>query len=234
MSQQTPPFELQQEGQSAILKLLPELNNVQWGDIDAIGTQVLNSISTVNHPHVIVDLSPLNYMGSAMVALIVRVWKATQAKQGKIAVVCPHEGVKEVLKLASLDKVWAITENQDQARSILGIRGGSSSSSSSSGGSGINAGWIVAGILLIACIGMGIVTFFPDLLGKKGNNEAPAPADTSSAESPTKPVEAKPDEMTSPPTLETPPTESGTSETLPPPANSGPTTSDDPNPFGGN
>ena len=96
MTESDAPFELIQEGNATILVLLPELNNVQWGDIDAIGTEVLNSISEQNHPNIVVDLTPLNYMGSAMVALVVRVWKAAQAKNGKISVACSHEGVKEV------------------------------------------------------------------------------------------------------------------------------------------
>jgi len=114
------PFRFTQEENVSILVLKQELNNVQWGEIDSIGTQVLNSLAERAHPNVIVDLSQLNYMGSAMVALIVRVWKATMARKGKLAVVCPHEGVREVLKLASLDKHWAITDTQAEARTAVG------------------------------------------------------------------------------------------------------------------
>lgn len=114
------PFRFTQEEHVSILVLHQELNNVQWGEIDSIGTQVLNALADRAHPNVIVDLSQLNYMGSAMVALIVRVWKATMARKGKLAVVCPHEGVREVLKLASLDKHWAITDTQAEARKAVG------------------------------------------------------------------------------------------------------------------
>lgn len=114
------PFRFTQEENVSILVLQQELNNVQWGEIDSIGTQVLNALADRTHPNVIVDLSQLNYMGSAMVALIVRVWKATMARKGKLAVVCPHDGVREVLKLASLDKHWAITNTQAEARKAVG------------------------------------------------------------------------------------------------------------------
>ncbi len=181
MAQIDSSFELLQDGNVSVLVLLPELNNVQWGDIDAIGTEVLNSMSTQKKPYIIVDLSPLSYMGSAMVALIVRVWKAAQAKDGKISVVCSHDGVKEVLKLASLDKVWSIVKTREEARSALGLKGTSNLTSSSKADAASNAGWIVAGFLMVACIGLAVVAFNPGMLGNAVvDPQIPLPAATSS------------------------------------------------------
>lgn len=173
------PFRFTPEGNTSVLQLLPELNNVQWGEIDAIGTSVLSSMESQSHPHIIVDLSPLNYMGSAMVALIVRVWKAAQAKKGKICVVCPHPGVKEVLKLAALDKVWSIVDNMNDARSNFGLgrNSGSLNAGSSSKGAGI---WIIGVILLVACGALVAFAVNPGWLGLK--NEKPASADQASSE----------------------------------------------------
>lgn len=160
------PFRFTQEGNLSILTLLPELNNVQWGEIDAIGTQVLSSLESQAHPLLIVDLSPLSYMGSAMVALIMRAWKATQPKKGKICVVCPHAGVREVLRLAALDKVWEIVDDMDEARALVGA----SRSAGTSGGSGSTSGaglWIIGLILLIACGTLVVFAVKPELLGMK-------------------------------------------------------------------
>ncbi len=121
------PFQFLQEGNVSILELHPDLNKVQWGEIDAIGNQVLTSMEARQQPNVIVDLSHLNYMGSAMVALIVRVWKATTAKKGKMTVVCPHPGVQEVIHLASLDKHWAMVQTVEEARGSLGLSKGKAS-----------------------------------------------------------------------------------------------------------
>ncbi len=178
------PFRFTQEGNLSILTLLPELNNVQWGEIDAIGTQVLSSLESQAHPLLIVDLSPLSYMGSAMVALIVRAWKATQPKKGKICVICPHAGVKEVLKLAALDKVWDIVDDMDEARALVGA----SRSSGSSGGSGSSSGvglWIIGLILLIACGALVAFAVKPELLGMK-SEKGKAPATQTKTEPETK------------------------------------------------
>jgi len=165
VTQSEQSFELRQEGNVSILRLLPQLNNVQWGDIDSIGTEVLNAMATQKNPQVIIDLSQLSYMGSAMVALIVRVWKAAQAKGGKISVVCPNEGVREVLKLASLDRVWPIVNTQEEARQALGLKGSAMPTGATTTRAASNAGWIVAAILLLICIGLAAFAFNPELFG---------------------------------------------------------------------
>jgi len=159
------PFRFIQEENVSILILQPELNKVQWGEIDSIGTHVLNALASQPHPNVIVDLSELNYMGSAMVALIVRVWKATLAKKGKLSVVCPHAGVKEVLKLASLDKHWAITETQDEARKAVGAGRSSLRSGTSSGEASPLPK--VGGAIAVVVIGLVVMLYLinPALLG---------------------------------------------------------------------
>ncbi|MCG6156670.1 STAS domain-containing protein [Rubinisphaera margarita] len=165
MTQAEQSFELTQEGNVSILRLLPQLNNVQWGDIDSIGTEVLNAMATQKNPQVIIDLSQLSYMGSAMVALIVRVWKAAQARGGKISVVCPNDGVREVLKLASLDRVWPIVNTTEEARQALGLKGSAMPNSTGTTKSSGSAGWIVAGILLLICIGLAVFAFNPGIFG---------------------------------------------------------------------
>ena len=64
----------------------------------------------------------MNYMGSAIVALIVRVWKVVQAKGGKMVVLCPNPAVLEVIQLAGLDKVWTIASEPEAASKKLGLR----------------------------------------------------------------------------------------------------------------
>ncbi|MBL4885273.1 MAG: STAS domain-containing protein [Planctomycetaceae bacterium] len=163
------PFRFSAEGKISILELLPELNKVQWGEIEAIGTEVLGSLESQSQPLLIVDLTPLSYMGSAMVALIVRVWKMTKTKNGQICVICPHASVFEVLKLAALDKVWNIVDDMDEARAMVGA----GRSSGSSGGS--SAGVVVIGlILLIACGALVAFAVKPSLLGLENGKQAPA------------------------------------------------------------
>jgi anti-anti-sigma factor len=108
-------------GGCSIISLLPELNDKQWANIEEVGTQLVERLNNTESPRLILDLTPLNYMGSAMVALIVRLYKAVNGRNGQMVVVNTHEQVFEVLKLAGLTKLWTIVESRDNAYSALGI-----------------------------------------------------------------------------------------------------------------
>jgi anti-anti-sigma factor len=127
--------------------LLPELNDKQWADIERVGTELVARIGATPSPRVIVDLTPLSYMGSAMVALIVRLYKEVNTRSGKMVVVNQHELVHEVLKLAGLTKLWTIVDNRQAAYSSLGIK----MSAASTAGGGLQTGGM--GIVAAGAIG---------------------------------------------------------------------------------
>ena len=114
----------------SVITLLPHLNDSQWADIEKVGTELVDRLKTSENPRFLVDLSLLSYMGSAMVALIVRLWKSVKdTKKGRMVVVNQHEMVFEVLKLAGLHKVWTIVPTRDEGLKALGITARSTTSS---------------------------------------------------------------------------------------------------------
>ena len=52
---------------------------------------------------------------------LVRLWKATQKRQGQFSVVSPHEDVTSVLKTSGLARVWTITDTREEAAYALGV-----------------------------------------------------------------------------------------------------------------
>ncbi len=104
------------------LTLNPSLSDAPWGDIDELGRNVLGELDEYKTPAIMVDLSPLTYMGSAMVALIVRIWKVTKARSGQMVIVCANEMVLKVISLAGLDKVWKITPTLEQGYKELKVK----------------------------------------------------------------------------------------------------------------
>ncbi|MFO1093609.1 MAG: hypothetical protein U0992_09890 [Planctomycetaceae bacterium] len=94
-------------------------------------------------------MSRLEYMGSALVALVVRVWKAVQNGGGKVVVVCGGGMPQEVLRLAGLDKVWTIVTTYEDGLRKLGISGPSGGSSFDRGGM---AGDAATGFPLLAVL----------------------------------------------------------------------------------
>jgi anti-anti-sigma factor len=139
-----------------IATLLPELNDKQWADIEKVGTELVDRLSNAQSPRFIVDLTPLSYMGSAMVALIVRLYKTANGRGGQMVVVNQHELVHEVLKLAGLTKLWTIVDNRDKAFAALGVkrRSASAEGSAREGGNAV----LLAGIIgtVGAILGLGL------------------------------------------------------------------------------
>jgi len=105
----------------------PELNDVQWADIEQIGDGIVSRVREKSRPRVVIDLTEMNYMGSAMVALIVRVWRAVDENGGRLAVCNVNHLVREVLDLAGLTQKWTVTGSREEAVSAVSSGGGSSS-----------------------------------------------------------------------------------------------------------
>ena len=151
-------FDVQSLNSHVVMTLRPELNDAQWSDIERIGNELVKEVEGRTAPVCLLDLSPLNYMGSAMVAMIVRLWKAVNSRTGRFAVVCPDELVLKVLSLAGLDKVWTITDSREEGLRKLGIKGsGSGISSGGGGGSSLSAGQLEVLILGIAGAVVGVI-----------------------------------------------------------------------------
>lgn len=122
------PYRLELENRRIIIALLPELNEVPWSDIEKVGSEILEKLQNISSPNLLVDLCPLSYMGSAQVALVVRMFKAVKEKGGKMVVANQNPMVLEVLTLAGLNKVWTIVDSRERGLSMLGGGGRSSSS----------------------------------------------------------------------------------------------------------
>jgi len=145
----------------SIFTLNPSVNDVEWAEIENIGNNILTSIESTASPAVVVDLTELEYMGSAMVALIVRVWKKVEKQNGKMVVDNSHHLVYEVLKLAGLTKMWTIVTSREEAIQELGGK-----NAVASGG---NLGMVLLGMITVigALVGLGLLMSGSELLPQK-------------------------------------------------------------------
>ncbi len=121
MTPATEGYRLEVARSHAVLRLDPAMGKAAWGDIDRVGKEVLANVDGQKKPAWLIDLSGLEYMGSALVALVVRIWKAVQTAGGKTVVVCGQGMPQEVLRLAGLDKVWTITPTYEEGLKRLGV-----------------------------------------------------------------------------------------------------------------
>ena len=159
MSSSASPYECEMVGEYAVITLSESLNSVQWKAIDDIGGELVERLEALRKPACVVDLSKLNYMGSAMVALVVRMWKSLDARGGRLVVVNRDANVLEVLNLAGLTKVWTMTDSRDEALRLIGAGRGGHSSHGTGGDDSSAAIPAVIGLLLVlvACGALGMV-----------------------------------------------------------------------------
>lgn len=98
----------------------PPLIDGTWSDIETLGNLVITEIEGRKRTDCLVDLSSLNYMGSSVVALLVRIWKVVRAQNGQLVIVTDHTIVKETISLAGLDKIWAVYPHINGACRAIG------------------------------------------------------------------------------------------------------------------
>lgn len=172
MTSSDAPYRLETTDSYSIITILPELNDSQWADFEKVGTHLTEHVAARKSPKFVVDLSPLNYMGSAMVALIVRLWKTANEKDGKMAVVNNDPMVFEVLKLAGLHKVWTIVDTREEAVKTLGKRlkpmhAEGSSSAVSTGDDSMTTPLIAVAGMAVAIVGVGLALSGSSILPTK-------------------------------------------------------------------
>jgi len=98
-----------------------ELCKASLEEIREMGEQVVQELANQKSPQCLVDLTALDYMGSSMVASIIRIWKAIEANQGRMVVAVSSNGVREVLRVTGLNKVWTIENSYATALHELGF-----------------------------------------------------------------------------------------------------------------
>jgi anti-anti-sigma factor len=67
----------------------------------------------------VVNLAPVDYLGSAGVRSLMVIGKALAARQGRLAILAARPSVVEVLRICGLADQFLLVENLDQARQHL-------------------------------------------------------------------------------------------------------------------
>ncbi len=96
------------------------------GRLDKAQTQLVESALlrqlNVGNRWLILDLSDVDYISSAGLKMLVRLWQRVRDQKGDLALAALKPRVREVLEMIGLDLVFTITENPDQARAYLSAK----------------------------------------------------------------------------------------------------------------
>lgn len=116
-----PAYEYDTTKGYAVVAFNPSLGDCRWGDIEKVGAEIKERLVALERPTFLLDLTRLEFMGSSVVALIVKLWKAAQEKEGDMVVVNSSTMIGEVLEIAGLTRVWKIVDTHEEAEQMLGV-----------------------------------------------------------------------------------------------------------------
>lgn len=137
------------------VKLTPEIVSESWENIESSANLVLQECEKRKQPVCLIDLSALNYMGSSIVAMLVRVWKGVRKTNGNMVVVVVHPVVRETITLAGLDKIWTLYPHVNAAYLAIGAPLPADSSTAQ----GRRGKKVLVGAVLLAVVVLAISAF---------------------------------------------------------------------------
>ena len=112
-------FEFDASRHFASVALDNSLGESKWDAIEKAGNDLKAKIAELDRAIVLMDLSKLEFMGSSVVALIVKIWKDIEGRQGGMVVVSPNEMTMEVLEISGLTKLWPVVKSRDEAEDMI-------------------------------------------------------------------------------------------------------------------
>jgi anti-anti-sigma factor len=116
---ETDAYEVEDGSGFTVVWFNPAIADAPWGEIEQVGRELKERLSQLNSPIFLVDLTRLQFMGSSVVALIVKLWKAINELQGGLVVINSSSVIYEVLDIAGLTRLWTIVETREEAELVI-------------------------------------------------------------------------------------------------------------------
>jgi anti-anti-sigma factor len=112
-------FTIERHGEVTLIIVSPALESLDPSLVDQAAELMLEPLRNEAAPQVVVDLTQVDYFGSAFLALLIRCWKLASIKGGTMALAGVSTRARELLRLTSLDMVWPIYTDPREAFEAL-------------------------------------------------------------------------------------------------------------------
>lgn len=112
-------FTISRHGEVMVMTASPALESMDSSLIEQASDIMLEPVREEPLPLVVVDLSQVDYFGSAFLSLLLRCWKLASDKGGVMVLAGVSDHAKELLRLTSLDIVWPMYTNAREAIEAL-------------------------------------------------------------------------------------------------------------------
>jgi anti-anti-sigma factor len=111
-------FQLQTETSVSIIQMkLPE--SIDSADFDRLNQNLLALIEAKSPKSWVIDFTDVDYMGSAMLGLMVNFRQRVQAARGKLALCSLSPKLLDIFQTCCLDRLFKIAKNRQEAIKLV-------------------------------------------------------------------------------------------------------------------
>jgi anti-anti-sigma factor len=118
-AQTGPVFIREVSGGTLVLRPHCRLGSLHEPEIVAETNELLEIINSSGPLNVVLDLANDDYLGTAMIGAIVRLWKRVALRGGRLGLCHVSDTVYQVLRVTKLHAVWPIYATRDEALGAL-------------------------------------------------------------------------------------------------------------------
>ena len=113
-------FQIERRGDVAVITPAPELENMAEPLIEQAAQVVLAPLKENPPSGLIVDLSRVNFFGSVFISFLLRCHLLLKKQGAELVLAGVSDRVRELLRLTSLDTLWALYATRAEALEALG------------------------------------------------------------------------------------------------------------------
>jgi len=96
-------------------------DHVDTAEFDRINESVLGALEGKTRGHWVVDLAGVNYMGSAMLGLIVNIRQQIKNLQGQLVLCGLSPRLLQIFRTCCMERLFTITRTRDDALRMSGV-----------------------------------------------------------------------------------------------------------------
>jgi anti-anti-sigma factor len=113
-------FQIERRGDIAVITPSPELESMPENLIEQAAQVVLAPLKANPPSGLIIDLSRVNFFGSVFISFLLRCHLLIRKQGAELVLAGVSNRVRELLRLTSLDTLWALYATRTEALEALG------------------------------------------------------------------------------------------------------------------
>ena len=110
---------LTREQNVTILQLDASYASLDDKALQELGEVLLSEASFAEPPHLLLDMSPTQFIGSRFIELLVRAWKRIRIRDGAMVLCGVQQLCDDVLRVSRLDTLWSEYPTRSEALAAI-------------------------------------------------------------------------------------------------------------------